>query len=62
MSQTETGEGRRSVIIDAYRRIGAASKKGVGIRLSFEECWEIWNYDTAISAAVLADDEDEQYG
>lgn len=52
---------RRSIIIDAYRRIGKAAETGRGIRLSADECWEIWKYDNAISAAVTANEfqEDE---
>lgn len=43
-------------LIEAYRRILKAAEKGVGVRLSADEVWEM-SRDNAIEAAVLAYDD-----
>jgi hypothetical protein len=40
-----------------YQRIVEASKKGVGVRLSAEECWDM-AFDDAIATRAMLDDEE----
>lgn len=44
-----------------YQRIVDAAKKGVGVRLSFEECHEM-SRDTAICDLAENDDHKSDYG
>lgn len=50
-----------SIILNAYRRISKAAKRGHGVRLSAEEVERIWAIDDAIRSAVQrADYEDKE--
>lgn len=42
-----------------YQRIVAAAEKGVGVRLSAEECWTL-RWDGAIEQVASNDDMDQQ--
>ena len=60
MNTTDPNAEMRRVVVEAYRRIGKAFERGAGVRLSAEEVAVIWQYDDAISTAVLSFDTEQE--